>query len=254
MRGGVPRVCHAARRRASGGGKSAVERSIPRDAASSSILGCRHAGIWFERPHELTVVIGTVSSRARSAIVPNFAMISDAVMPPSYDIRRISQAAITNCGVALTDCVGQLIRVLDTDELLARLDARGIRNIDIAKALGLPDSRVPEIKQRKRALKLDEGVKLIRTFGLEQDPPVPPLDGPVLRLAVRYIAEELGASVENGQLQELIEDVRAFSSFVADPSIRRSVEAAEGFFQALRLRRPESEREAQPGSDPVRSN
>lgn len=141
--------------------------------------------------------------------------------------------------------------MLDTDALLARLDEKKIRNIDIARALDLPDSRVPEIKDRRRALKLDEAAKLVRTFGLEQDSPAPTLPDPIVRLVVRYVAEQLGAHPENGQLEELTQDVRAFAAFVADPKVRRSVEAAEGFFQALRLRRPEPEPASRRENDPA---
>lgn len=140
--------------------------------------------------------------------------------------------------------------MLDTDQLLAMIEERGIRNVDIARALGLPDSRVPEIKQKKRALKLDEGVKLARAFGLEPNRPVAPLPPAVSRLVVRYIAQELGMSPDDRHLEELSADLRAFSEFVADPKVRRSLDAAESFFQAMRLRRPAAEREAERESDP----
>lgn len=142
--------------------------------------------------------------------------------------------------------------MFDTDELLARLDQKGVRNIDIARALGLPDSRVPEIKRKDRALKLDEAVKLVRAFGLEQDQAVVALSPAVLRLVVRYIAMELDAPLEGkeARLEELTADLRAFSAFVADPKVRSSVEASEGFFQAMRLRRPKSGASARKESDP----
>ena len=129
-----------------------------------------------------------------------------------------------------------------TDELLAHLAPRRARNIDIARVLGLPDSRVPEIKRKDRALKLDEAVKLVQAFGLEQDQAALPLTDQVLRLVVRYVALEVGAQVggDDPRLEELTADLRAFSAFVADPKVRRSVEASEGFFQAMRLRRPKS--------------
>lgn len=148
--------------------------------------------------------------------------------------------------------VGQVRNVLDTDELLARLEARGIRNVEIAKVLGLPDTRVPEIKRKARALKLDEAVRLVRAFELEQEFRAAPLPLSVVRLVVLHIAAELGVSPTDQQLEDLSQDVRAFAAFVADPKIRRSVEAAEGFFRALQLRRPEPEAEAQPETDPDR--
>jgi hypothetical protein len=144
--------------------------------------------------------------------------------------------------------------VLDTNELLARLEAKGVRNVDIARALDLPDTRVPEIKTKRRRLTLDEGAKLVRAFQLEQDSVAAPLPEPVLRLVVRYVAGQLGARPEDAQIEELAQDVRAFAAFVADPKVRRSVEAAEGFFEALRLRRPVPEPAGPPKTDPERTH
>jgi hypothetical protein len=58
------------------------------------------------------------------------------------------------------------------------------------------------------------------------------------------VAEELGAAPDDSRLEELSEDLRAFSEFVADPKVRRSLEAAESFFQAMRFRRPKVAKEA----------
>jgi hypothetical protein len=143
-------------------------------------------------------------------------------------------------------------RVMDTDQLLMRLQEKGVRNVDIARALGLPESRIPEIKKRTRALKLDEAAKLVQAFRLEQTQEAPPLHPSVLRLAVQYVAVSLGVPLEGRerQIEELSEDLRAFSAFVSDPKVRSSVEAAEGFFQAMRLRRPATGEAARQGSDP----
>jgi hypothetical protein len=142
--------------------------------------------------------------------------------------------------------------VLDTDELLSRLDAKGIRNVEIARVLNLPDSRIPEIRRKDRALKLDEAAKLVREFALERDST--PLPNSIMRLFVQYMADQLGARLESDQLEELMQDVRVFSAFVADPKVRRSVEAAEGFFQALRLRRPVPESTDPQETDPERTH
>lgn len=141
--------------------------------------------------------------------------------------------------------------MFDTDELLERLKAKRVKNVEIARALGLPDSRVPEIKRKDRALKLDEAVKLVRAFGLEQDQAAIPLPAPIVRLLVRYIAAELGAPLAENEarLEELTADVRAFAEFVADPKVRRSIDAAEGFFRAMHLRKP-SDAAAPRGNDP----
>jgi cytochrome P450 len=145
--------------------------------------------------------------------------------------------------------------MLDTDELLARLEERGIRNVDIARTLGLPDSRVPEIKRKERALKLDEGAKLVRAFGLEQEPRATPIPPQMIQLSVRYVAAMLGVPRERleAQMGELTATLRAFSEFVSDPKVRRSIESAEGFFQAMLLR-PRAESEAPPGTDPERTH
>jgi hypothetical protein len=145
--------------------------------------------------------------------------------------------------------------MLDTDALLEKLDEKKIRNIDIARVLGLPDSRVPEIKQRTRALKLDEAARLVQAFELEPDRGATPLPPSVLRLVVQYVAVRMGVPEGriHGLSDEVTEDLRAFSEFVSDPKVRRSIEAAEGFFRAMLLRRPDAESEAQPGTDPERT-
>ena len=144
--------------------------------------------------------------------------------------------------------------MLDTDALLALLDERKIRNADIARALGLPDSRIPEIKTKRRALKLDEAAKLVRAFELEEGREVKPLPAPVTRLLVRYLADQLGVHPDEARIASLSEDMRAFASFVSDRQVRQSIDAAEGFFRALRFRHsdpaPEPEAEAPQETDP----
>jgi hypothetical protein len=140
--------------------------------------------------------------------------------------------------------------VLDTDELLARLEARGVRNVEIARALNLPDSRAPEIKRKKRKLTLDEGATLVRAFELEPEKQTPPLPTPIVRLLLRHVASRMGAALTEEQVADLTEDLRVFAAFVANPKVRESIEAAEGFFEALRLRRPEAALTDQPGTGP----
>jgi hypothetical protein len=135
--------------------------------------------------------------------------------------------------------------VLTTKELLARLRDKGIINADIARALKISPSRVTDLFDGDRALKLDEAVKLVEAFDLEQppSPQVPALPGPVSQLIVQHIAQELGRPLEQDapQLVELSEDLRAFSEFVTDPKVRESIDLAMAFFQAMRLRRPAPE-------------
>jgi len=208
------------------------------------------------------VVSGTLSALASSvrpascagpSPVEKSAMISDAVMAAlPTPIVGYGQPVPTKWVVALSYALRQSAGVLDTDELLDRLKEKGVRNVDIARVLGLPDSRIPGIRRKDRKLTLDEGAKLARAFGLEPSPEAMPLPAPILRLAVRYMAAELGHSPEEDdrQLEELIADIQAFSEFVSDPKVRRSVQAAEGFFQAMRLRRRASDAKAPSGSDP----
>jgi hypothetical protein len=159
--------------------------------------------------------------------------VTEWVVESSYDLRQPNS-------------------MFDTDELLSRLKEKGVKNIEIARALGLPDSRVPEIKRKDRRLTLDEGVKLVRAFGLEQDQAAAPLPGPALRLLIRYVARVLEVPLEEDdpRLEELTGVLQAFSVFVADPKVRRSIEAAEGFFEAMRLHRPKPAAKARQGNDP----
>lgn len=163
--------------------------------------------------------------------------------------------AFTICGVSPRYDSVQSVRVLDTDELLLRLKERGVRNVDIARVLGLPDSRVPEIRDRRRALKYDEGVKLVRAFGLEPGREVEPLPPSIIRLSIQYVARRLGVPEARmqPQLDDLTEDLRAFSLFVAEPKVRRSIAMAEGFFRAMLLRRPAAREEAPSETDPDRA-
>jgi hypothetical protein len=103
---------------------------------------------------------------------------------------------------------------------------------------------------KPRELTYDEGVKLIEAFGLEQSHQAQPLRSSILRLAVLHVARSLQAPIQEAQIGELAEDLRAFSEYVANPKVRSSIEAAEGFFQALQLRRPTNDIEAQQESDP----
>lgn len=144
--------------------------------------------------------------------------------------------------------------MLNTDQLLEQLKAMNVRNVDIARVLELPDSRVPEIRDKRRALKLDEAVKLVQAFGLESNESLPQPPVAIFRLVVRHVAARLGVPVNDQALASLAEDLRAFSGFVADPKVRRSVEMAEGYFHALQTRHQGPEVEAPPRTDPARNN
>ncbi len=194
---------------------------------------------------------GTPIVCARAEVPPNAWMIADTVMPESVsENRKATQALFAECVIYLWRDCGQTVNMLDTAALLARIDARGISNSDVARALRVSPSRITELRKGERALKLDEAVKLVEAFGLEPAQQAAPLPLAVVRLLVRYIAERLGAQMENDQLAELTADIRAFAAFVADPKVRENLTAAETFFQAMRLRRPASLEEAPPENDP----
>jgi hypothetical protein len=144
--------------------------------------------------------------------------------------------------------------MLTTRELLARLTDAGVKNGQIAKCLGVSPSRVTEMFAGTRRINLDEAVKLVAQFDLEEPPSrrASPLPAPIARLVVLYIAAELGALESNpAKVEALAQDVRAFAEFVTDPQVRESTEAAELFFQAMRLRRPTSPGKESQGTDPL---
>ncbi len=124
--------------------------------------------------------------------------------------------------------------MLSAKELLGILRKRGIKNAAVGRVLKLPSSRVAELFGGKRRLQLDEANTLIAAFGIEDE--VSPLNGPSARLLVLHAAERLGADVspEDPEVEELAQDFRAFSEFVASRKVRENVEAFEAFLQGLR--------------------
>jgi transcriptional regulator with XRE-family HTH domain len=181
-------------------------------------------------------------------------MMSETVME-SYiaEYRNDCKSRIADCVIYPEGRLGQRNSMLTTRELLERLEQRGIKNHQIAKALGVSPSRVTEMHKGERAIKLDEAARLVSAFGLEE-PPTPakmsPLPAPIARLVVVYVGAELGlATVDPLRVEEIARDVRAFAEFVTDPAVRGSIDAAETFFQAMRLRRSVPESAAPPGTD-----
>lgn len=124
--------------------------------------------------------------------------------------------------------------MLNTKELLARLEAINARNVDMARVLGLPDSRIAEIRKGRRALKLDEAAKLVAHYRLDESG-ISPVSLPVARLVVRHLANSLHVDISDTQVGELAADLRAFSSFASDPRVRESLESAQSFLQGLQL-------------------
>jgi hypothetical protein len=126
------------------------------------------------------------------------------------------------------------------EQILARLEDARVRKSDIAKTLGLPDSRVAEMYGGRRLLKLDEAVKLVETYQLEETrDEITPLPLPIARLLVLHVAQAVGhkLSAEDPLVSELAADLRAFALFAADRRVRDSVQAAEGFLRGMQTRR-----------------
>ena len=198
------------------------------------------------RPHDETVVSGTPNCFDTAVTPPSVLMMSSAVMGRCYVNRSDKSTSFTKCGVADDyESVHQFC-VFNKSELLAALEAKGISNADIQRVLGLPSSRVSEILRaspgkettlKPRELTYDEGVKLARAFLSELDQQAPPLPTAILRLVVLHIAKELQCRVDEDQLADLAEDLRAFSEYASDPRVRGNAEASEAFFRALQLRR-----------------
>lgn len=160
--------------------------------------------------------------------------------------RNAMQGPVSPFVIYPPERIQQTTAMLTTRELLARLREKGVKNADIARALNVTPSRVTELFDNRRALKLDEAVKLAAAFELieplssRRESPLPPA---IARLAVSHIAAQLGIPLaeDDPRLRELAEDLRAFVEFVNDPKVRESIDLAMAFLQAMRIRRPAPE-------------
>ena len=196
--------------------------------------------------------VGTPSAFAIAEVPPKRSMIAETVINGGCsEFRNTVQEPLSAFVIYGADALRHPSIVLTTVELLDRLTARGVKKADIARCLNVHPSRVTEMWKGERTIKLDEAAKLVAQFDLESLPAqrVSPLPASIARLIVQYVSHELGARHDPAQLEELSQDIRAFAEFVADPSVRGSVESAEAFFQAMRLRRPRSEEADPPGTD-----
>jgi DNA-binding transcriptional regulator LsrR (DeoR family) len=139
--------------------------------------------------------------------------------------------------------------VLRQSDILAELTARGINQGQIAEALGIarPNANKlfnPATKTGKtRTLTYDEGVTLIERFNLDQpdDVPVEPMAVPAARLAVQYVAQQLGVRIDpdDERVEDLAQDIRAYSEFVAAARIGENQDRAQGWLDGRRSRSPE---------------
>ena len=162
-----------------------------------------------------------------------------------YDKRINSASGKTISVVDAFAAFNHSSKMLSARQLLDLLDARGIPQADMARALKLPSSRISEMYAGKRQLKLDEGKRLVEAFGVdEQVQSVPPISEQTARLLILHVANTLGQplSPEDDKVQELALDFQAFSKFARAHLPAPSPEATSGFLYARRENWPAPER------------
>lgn len=147
-------------------------------------------------------------------------------------------------------------QMLSQEDILSQLSARGITQGDIGAALGINRTNAnklfnPVAKTGKtRSLTWDEGVALIETFGLDRseetaepgeldasDDTPPALMGvQAARLVVQYVAQQLGVKIDpdDGRVEDLAQDIRAYSEFVASAQVGENPDRAQGWLDGRR--------------------
>lgn len=122
-------------------------------------------------------------------------------------------------------------RVLSTRQILAQLEAAGVKRARIAEALDLPPPRVTEMYKGERRLYHDEAVKLCEAFNLDERPE--PLTVPVAKMLVLHAMNQLGHRLDpnSDRVLDLAQDFRAFAEFAADPSAEVSESALDAFLR-----------------------
>lgn len=162
-------------------------------------------------------------------------MISDTVLMQSSYVKRSSDAsASTIYGFASCEAPRQKRSVLGQEELLAALrrekEAGRIRNKQVEQLLRLPSSRVAEIFEGTRQIKLNEAKRLVEAFDLEEGSAHPRLHTQAARLFVRHAAKALGADVPQAQVEALAADLQGFVEFVTIPEVSDRLDRAQEFF------------------------
>lgn len=153
-----------------------------------------------------------------------------------YDNRRTPASPKTITVVDADQSARHGIAMFGTDQLLEALAARGISQVEIARVLHLPSSRISEMYAGKRQVKLDEAKKLVDAFGLEDQPSTPPINEQIARLLILHVANQLGVSMPlpDELVQELALDFQAFSRFARAHLPAPSPEATLGFLAGRR--------------------
>jgi hypothetical protein len=159
------------------------------------------------------------------------------------------QALRTKFSFALNAVALHQAAMRDAEEILEALKQRGVKQERIAEVLGIARPNVTRLYApdprtgKKRTLSYDEGQTLIETFGLDQDDDgqsVEPMSVPVARLAVQYVAQQLGVKIDpdDARVEDLAQDIRAYSEFAASSQIGENLDRAEGWLDGRRSRAP----------------
>lgn len=159
-------------------------------------------------------------------------------MGVTYGNRKLASIGFPLFGIAQQQNKRHLPDMIGSGELLARLKEANIKPVQIARAMGVAPSRVTELYNGTRQLKLDEAVKLVGAFQIDESPArITPLTIPVARLVVRHLARSLRTDVDDSEVTTLAEGLRAFFLFVANPHVRERLDAIEGFLESLEIQR-----------------
>jgi hypothetical protein len=164
-------------------------------------------------------------------------MSTTEVMEGCYANRSFGARAITTFVLADFEIRAQNAAVLSQEEILERLADRS--RAEIARILDIPSTRVTEMYGGRRQLKLDEARKLVDHYGLAEQPSAA-LSEPVARLAVRWVAQNLGVSVETDdpRLAEIALDLQALSEFAVRPEVQQELAQVNGFLAGRKSQPP----------------
>lgn len=123
-----------------------------------------------------------------------------------YDKRSSIASYATIFGADIFDRRRHGPYVLSSTELLSKLksarDAAVLTNADVQSLLKLPSSRVAEIFEGKRAIKIDEMKALVERYGWEVGQPAMPARTPISDDTVEIVALDLSLSMGPGTLIE----------------------------------------------------
>ncbi len=172
-------------------------------------------------------------------------------MTAIYDFRTLPSM---ECATFVVDCVrrGWQGHQMDKQEaLMIALRERGVKQEEIARVLGIAQANVSKLYNsvsktgKPRKLSYDEGVALINAFGLDpqnDSAPIEPMSVPVARLAVQYVAQQLGVRIDpdDQRVEDLARDIQAYSELAAASQIGDNLDEARGWLRGRGSRRSTS--------------